>query len=280
MPELPEVETVRRILRRALGGKRIAAAEVVPDEIVLSGRDPAELERHLLGATVCEVGRKGKYWWLELDRAPFVFGHLGMAGWIREIGQPSIRLLEHGNAPWEDESGRPRFLKLMLQAEDGARIAFTDGRRLARLWTANSPAEDRAVQALGPDTYEAMPAAAELHAMLAKRKAPIKALLLDQKLFAGIGNWLADEALYQARIAPARGANTLTRKEVARLRDVLWQILDHAVKVGADASQYPSGWLFNHRWGGAKGTDTIDGHAIVRDTIGGRTTAWCPSLQK
>ena len=162
MPELPEVETVRRTLERVLKGRHVVAAEVVPDEIVLKGRPAQEIQDLLLGARVEAIGRKGKYWWLELDRKPWVFGHLGMAGWVRELGAESIRLREHGNAPFEDETGRPRFLKLLLESDLGKKIAFTDGRRLARLWVAESAQDDSAVSALGPDCFTDLPAAPEL----------------------------------------------------------------------------------------------------------------------
>jgi formamidopyrimidine-DNA glycosylase len=130
VPELPEVETVRRTLSNALKGKRIVSAEFPVDDIVHSKLKPEAMEQAVLGAKVLDVGRKGKYWWLELDRRPWLFGHLGMAGWVRDLDKDSIRLREHGNAPWEDENGRPRFLKMLLEAEDGKRVAMTDGRRL------------------------------------------------------------------------------------------------------------------------------------------------------
>jgi formamidopyrimidine-DNA glycosylase len=280
MPELPEVETVRRVMRRALQGKRIAEVEVVPDAIVQKGVAPQIFEQALLGRTVQEVGRKGKYWWLELDESPWMFGHLGMSGWIRELGKPTVRLREHGKKPLDGEDGRPRFLKLMLTAEDGCRIAFTDGRRLARMWLSESAAADPKIQELGPDVLENPRSAKELHAILSRRQAPIKALLLNQELFAGVGNWIADEALYQARIAPARLGASLSAAEVNRLREKLIEICQIAVDAGADSDLYPETWIFKHRWGGGRGVELFEGKPIVREQIGGRTTAWVPKVQK
>ena len=279
MPELPEVETVRRTMRRALQGKKIVEAEIPPDEIVLSGLPPDFIVGVLKGATVTDIGRKGKYWWIELDRQPWLMGHLGMAGWIRELGAPTIRLREHGQAPMDDEEGRPRFLKMLLTAEDGSRIAFTDGRRLGRLWVGN-PAEDPRILDLGPDTHDAPWSTKDLHAILSKRKAPIKALLLDQALFAGVGNWIADEVLYHAKISPKREASSLSAKDVEKLLKALKMVLEKAVEVGADSEKYPPGWLFMHRWGGKKGTDMIEGKQIIREKVGSRTTAWVPEVQK
>jgi formamidopyrimidine-DNA glycosylase len=279
MPELPEVESVRRLMQRTLGGKRIAEVEVAPDEIVLGGAPPDAVRSALLGRTVQSVGRKGKYWWIELDEKPWLFGHLGMSGWIRQIGADSIRLHSHGEAPLDDDTGRPRFLKLLIRAEDGSTVAFTDGRRLGRLWLGDSPEQDRAISKLGFDCLDELPTAKKLHLMLQKRKAPIKAVLLDQGLFAGVGNWIADETLYQARIAPARLANSLSDKEVKALRSALAHILKTAVDADADYRTFPDSWLFQHRWGGDRGADRIGGKEIVRQTIGGRTTAWVPSRQ-
>lgn len=280
MPELPEVETVRRVMRAALQGKRIKHAEIVPDDIVNCGLDSSVIQQALEGRVVTDIGRRGKFWWIELDEKPWVFGHLGMSGWIRELGEPTIRLKEHGKMPLDDENGRPRFLKMLLESEDGRRIAFTDGRRLGRLWLGADPATDVRVLKLGPDAYEQMPSAAELKTLFARRSAPIKAVLMDQGVISGVGNYLADECLYQARIAPKRAASDLSSKEIALLRDKLLAILDFVVGVGADYDQFPKDWMFHHRWDGKRGTDTIAGEKIIREQVGGRTTAWVPKLQK
>lgn len=280
MPELPEVETVRRLIERAFLGKRVAEAEVVADEIVLGGA-PADLVRGSVeGRMVTGVGRKGKYWWVEFEERPWLFGHLGMAGWVREVGEHTIRLREHGEAPLDDETGRPRFLKLRLRSEDGREVVMTDGRRLARLWLGQGPDSDTRVLALGPDAWTDLPSAKDIFGILQRRKAPMKALLLDQKLFAGVGNWIADEALYQAGISPQRLGCELSFEEVGLLREKLWLIIDLAVEVGADSGRYPEGWMFHYRWGGSKGEEAIGGHQIRRDQVGGRTTAWVPALQR
>jgi formamidopyrimidine-DNA glycosylase len=280
MPELPEVETARRTMSAALKGKRIRTAEFPPDSIVHSKLPPGALLAAVEGATVIDVHRKGKYWWLELDRRPWLFGHLGMAGWVRELGKESIRLREHGNAPWEDADGNVRFMKMRLTAEDGRAVVMSDGRRLARLWLAESPEASKNVAALGADVLDHPWKPEALHAVLSKRQAPIKALLLDQKLFAGVGNWIADEALYQAGIRPSRAAATLSKSEIAKMLKVLGEIVELAVDAGANSNKYPDAWLFKHRWGGKRGVDEIEGKPIRREPIGGRTTAWVPDLQK
>ncbi|HLP00010.1 MAG TPA: DNA-formamidopyrimidine glycosylase family protein, partial [Fimbriimonas sp.] len=200
MPELPEVETVRRTLERVLVGRKITDCEFVEDSIVFKGHQPDLFYSAVKGATVVAARRHGKYFWLELDTKPWLFAHLGMAGWLREMGAHTIRLREHGNAPMEDATGRAKFLKMMLQSDEGRQVVLTDGRRLARIWALNSPSEDRAISLLGPDCFASPLSGEDIAAAVGKRSAPIKALLLDQSLFAGVGNWIADEVLYQAGI--------------------------------------------------------------------------------
>ncbi len=280
MPELPEVEAVRRVLERCLVGKRLRAVEAVADAIVFEGLPPEAIVAALEGRAVQGAGRKGKAFWLEFDEPPWVYGHLGMSGWAREVGASvEKRLVSHGSAPLDDEGGRPRFLKLLLEAEDGRRVAMTDGRRLARVWLGRPAAEEPRVSALGPDAWLEPWQPADLARLLGRRTAPIKALLLDQRLFAGVGNWVADEALYHARLAPARPAGSLSEAEVEALVRALATVLEVAVGVEADSARFPEGWLFPHRWGGARGSQEIDGRAIRRDTVGGRTTAWVPGWQ-
>lgn len=280
MPELAEVETVCRLMRTVLVGKRIKRVEVMPDTIVFQA-SKKNVEDALVGRTVKAIGRRGKTFWIELaGPGPTVYGHLGMTGWIREIGTEGVRLQGHGDAPFDDETGRPRFLKLLIEVPGGKAIAFTDGRRLGRIWLGPEPAEEPRVQKLGRDAHDDLPTAGELVAIFAKRRVPIKALLLGQTTLAGLGNWLVDEVLYQSRISPKRVASSLDKREVTALRKAIAAVVKKAVAVGADYEKFPRSWLFEHRWGGGKGSQQINGHRIVREEVGGRTTAWVPALQK
>lgn len=279
MPELAEVETVCRLLRRVLVGKRIQRIEIVPDTIVFQASRKT-VEDALVGRTVRAIGRRGKTFWIELaGPGPTVYAHLGMTGWIREVGTEGVRLQGHGDAPFDDEAGRPRFLKLRIEA-GGKAVAFTDARRLGRIWLGPDPDEEPRVKRLGRDAYADLPTAAELAAVFARRRIPIKALLLAQNVLAGLGNWLVDEVLYQARISPKRIASTLDKREVAALRRKIASVVKKAVDVGADHARFPKTWLFEHRWGGGRGSQQIGGHRILREEVGGRTTAWVPALQK
>ncbi len=280
MPELAEVETVCRLMRRVLVGKRIKRVEVVPDTLVFQA-SRKNIEDALVGRTVRAIGRRGKTFWIELaGPGPTLYGHLGMTGWIRVIGTEGVRLQGHGGAPFDDEHGRPRFLKLLIEVPGGKAIAFTDGRRLGRIWLGMDPSEEPRVKRLGRDAHDDLPTAAELVEIFARRRVPIKALLLGQNTLAGLGNWLVDEVLYQSRISPKRPASSLDKREVTALRRAIATVVNKAVDVGADHAQFPRTWLFEHRWGGGRGSQQINGHRILREEVGGRTTAWVPAVQK
>ena len=236
-----------------------------PDAIVLSGVSPRAVERALRGATVENTGRFGKHLWLELDRKPWPVFHFGMTG---------------GFHCYRDPKGPPRFVILDLLLDDGLRFAFADARRFGRLRLARDPLREPPLDGLGHDPLFGLPGVKRLAEEISARKAPIKAVLLDQATFAGVGNWIADEVLYQASIRPHRPAAELSLAEVERLRSALLRVIRRAVAVNADSDRFPAGWLFHRRWGRVKGSKTLLGAAIVHDTVGGRTTAWVPSRQR
>lgn len=291
MPELPEVEVSRRRVEKALRGKRLE--RVLPDEddrICFDRATATEVRVALEGARVKGTGRKGKYFWLELDRRPWPVFHLGMTGNV-EIRRKAGGKFERawGGAGLWQESRRPTvgpaarllpFCRLRVVAEDGTEMAITDPRRFGRIRLAQDPLAEPPISVLGFDPLLDFPRSPRLRELLARRKAPLKSVLLDQSLFAGVGNWIADELLYQARISPHRLASSLDAREAVRLRAKLLAIVNLAVKVDADYDRYPPSWLFHHRWGKQADAKAGGRHRIVHDTIGGRTTAWVPSLQE
>src|SRR5688500_18926483 len=212
MPELPEVEEARRIAHRVAAGRRITGVEVAPDPIVFERLAPARMRRALLGRRVTAVRRHGKHLWLELDRRPWPIFHFGMTGGFHAPAGGGVRLIAHGRrdpaAQWP-----PRFTKLHLTFEGGGELALADGRRRGRLRLRQDPRAESPISLLGWDAHRELPPPAKFRAMLRARRAPIKAVLLDQGFAAGVGNWIADEVLYQARIAPSRRAHTLTAAE-------------------------------------------------------------------
>lgn len=265
MPELPEVEDARRRAERALAGRRILRVATVPDPIVYEGVRPRRFAAAITGRRVEAVRRKGKHLWMELDRRPWPLFHFGMTG--------SFEI-------YDDARDRPRFWKVELLAEGGTRLAMPDARRFGRIRLQHEPERESPVRDLGFDPLLALPEARTLGERLARRKAPIKAVLLDQAVFAGVGNWIADEVLFQAGIRPHRPACRLSPAQVARLRARLRAIVARAVAVNADSDRFPRAWLFHDRWGRDASARTSRGERIVRETIGGRTTAWVPSRQR
>jgi formamidopyrimidine-DNA glycosylase len=295
LPELPEVEAARATAQRVAAGRRIVAVWCADDPIVIES-SPARLRRALLGRRVVRAGRHGKHLWLELDRRPWLLAHFGMSGGLyssfvgvrhtrdgerarggrRLDAGRGVRLRSSGSRDWRAD-WPPRFAKLRLTLDDGGELAFADARRLGRIRLRDDPRREPPLSALGFDALRGLPAPARFRALLTSRAAPVKAVLLDQSFAAGVGNWVADEVLYQARIAPRRLARSLSPAEAGRLRGALRRVLATAVRAGADSDRYPRGWLFHRRWD--PGTVTTRGEAIRRETIAGRTAAWVPALQ-
>jgi len=264
MPELPEVVRARGLAERGLGGKRIVKVAVVDDGIVYAGVKPRRFAASLRGRRIEAVRRWGKHLWMELDRRPWPTFHFGMTG--------SFKV-------YEDRRDRPRFWKVELTVEDGTRLAMPNARRLGRIRLLEDPRHEPPIGRLGFDPLLNLPAPRLFVDVLGKRKAPIKAVLLDQSFAAGVGNWIADEVLYQARVSPHRRASELTESQARRIRSCLGRVVRKAVEVDADKDRFPRTWLFRHRWGKNANATTARGEKITHETIAGRTTAWVPGRQ-
>jgi len=264
MPELPEVETARRLAEGALVGKRIVEAEASNDRVVYDRAPPAVVQAALMGRTVAATGRKGKYFWLVLDRPPHPVFHFGMNGHL---------------VIYRDREPPPRYCKLAIMVADHTAAAIADMRRLGRIRLAEDPEREPPISSLGFDPLISLPSTSALRRLLETRRGPLKTVLLDQSFSAGVGNWLADEVLYQAHISPLRRANQLSEGDVRRLRATLKSVVQRAVAVDADSDRFPRTWLFHARWDHRIGS-TARGERLVRQKIGGRTTAWTPETQR
>jgi formamidopyrimidine-DNA glycosylase len=278
LPELPECERYRRIAGAAAAGRRIVSVHAAADPIVLDGVSPAGLRRALLGRLVVAAHRRGKHVWLELDARPWPLFHFGMTGAFRVPGEAGPAL---ARGPRDDDaSWPPRFTKLRLGLDDGGALAFTNARRLGRVRLRDDPASEPPVSRLGFDPLLDLPAPAAFRDRIARRGGTLKGLLLDQGFAAGVGNWIADEVLYQARLDPRREPRSLSDEEARRLRDRLRRVVRTAVAADADSSRFPRRWLFHRRWGRRRDARTADGEAIRHETVAGRTTAWVPGVQR
>jgi len=265
MPELPEVEAARKLAEQQVQGRQVHSVHISKDPVVFDGVPPRAFANALRMRRVLAVRRKGKYLWMELDRRPWPLFHFGMTGSFHVYQKPAAR---------------PQFWKMELVMDDGSRFAIRNVRRLGRIRLAKDPENQPPVSTLGFDALnEKLPLAAFIH-QVQKRTCPIKSLLLNQAFAAGVGNWLADEILYQARIDPHRRCNRLGTDDIRNLRTSLRRIICQAVAVDADASRFPRTWLFHVRWGKDASARTARGESIRFDQIAGRTTAWVPSRQR
>lgn len=279
MPELPEVECARRLVERLAVGRRITRVRCADDRIVFAGVTPHAMARALEGRTVVASRRRGKQLWWELDQRPWPLFHFGMTGQFVTPAVEPLRLAAHGKRAL-DRSWPPRFWKILLALDDGTELAMTNARRLGRIRLQHDPEHELPIAALGFDPLDALPPADAFSARLRERKGVLKAVLLDQGFAAGIGNWMADEILYQARIDPRRRGTDLTLAEARRIHAALDEVVRAACAVDADKARFPAEWLFHQRWGKLVGARTAAGERIEHIELGGRTTAWVPAVQR
>lgn len=278
VPELPEVEFGRKLLEGVAVGREIERVRCADDRIVYTGVTPATVRRRLTGRKVVSACRKGKYLWLELDQRPWPIFHFGMTGAFRVPEGTPLRL---ESSPKVFESDwPPRFTKIHLWLSEGRELVMTNARRLGRIRLAQDPLAEAPLRDLGFDPHLELPRLREFRGLIARRKGVLKGLLLDQSFAAGVGNWIADEVLYQARIAPQRSVSSLDADEVKRLRQKLKHVIETAVGVDARKDRFPRTWLFHHRWGRDAEAVTSRGERIEHLTVAGRTTAWVPAVQR
>lgn len=268
MPELPEVETYRRYIEETSLHQPLTHLEVEHPRLLLTDFDT--LRQALVGAKFVSTHRSGKNLFLPTDRGPVLALHFGMTG---------------GVDYFRDEEDRPRFSRVVFHFSSGFKLALVDSRMFGRVALTESIGVYQQQKGLGPDALAIT--AGELQAKLHKKKAPIKPLLLDQKVTAGIGNWIADEVLYQAQIHPERRASDLRPEEYERLHAAIQQVLQTAIQAEAVYRDFPPEFLIHAReWDDVPSPDT-DAHrhcprcgtAILKSRIGGRATYTCPQCQ-
>ncbi|MCO5548418.1 hypothetical protein L7F22_001874 [Adiantum nelumboides] len=178
----------------------------------------------------------------------------------------------------DKEEWPSKFSKVFFKLDDGLEVSFTDKRRLARVRLLDDPIAAPPISELGPDAFLELPVEPTFINSILKKRCPIKALLMDQSFVAGIGNWVADEVLYQARIHPEQVASSLSETECIRLHKTIQEVLKLSVDVNADGDMFPKDWIFHYRWNKKPGE--VGGEKISFITVGGRTSAIVPALQK
>ncbi len=231
-------------------GRRISAVDD-HDTWVCRPHAPGELAGTLVGRELTAAHRRGKSLWCDTSEGGPALGlHLGMAGRIEIDGPPAPR-------------GWDRFT---LEFEDGGRLALRDKRRLSRVLL------DPDLTDLGPDAAQISRGA--FRERVGRGQAPLKARLLDQSVLAGVGNLLADQALWEARLSPRTVPSSLTQDELDRLR----RTLRSAIRTASRRGGVHTGNFVEAR--GRAGRCPACGQALERATIGGRTTYWCPECQR
>lgn len=276
MPELPEVETTRRHIAPVLEGARISAVELGRDRMARRNMRPQDIPERLLGRRVGRVGRRGKFLLIEVEGDLTWVIHLGMSGRMR-ITSPSDPLDPH--------------TQLVVTTDRGDQVRLIDPRTFGfvAVFTPEELEHD-SLAALGPDALEELPDAATLGARLAGRRAPIKALLLDQRILAGLGNIYADEVLFRARVRPTRPGGDLTPEELADLVAAIPEVLPAGVEMGGTslddlAYLLPDGRAGEYLdrlmvYGRAGEPCLVCGTPIERVVVAQRSSHFCPTCQR
>ncbi len=288
VPEGPEVETIRRGLERAVLGQGVAAVQVLAERSFLA--PPELIERRVVGAQVVKVARRAKVLMMELNSGFTLLFHLKMTGQIVLVRADGERYA--GGHPSESMAAMlpDRSTRVVFELESGDRVYFNDQRRFGwiKLVPTAEVGEDELVGRLGPEVAAPEFSAAYLAAALARhRRAPVKAVILDQGVVAGVGNIYADESLHLARIHPARLAGSLSDGEVRRLHGAIRQIIALGMEHG--------GTSFAHYVNSFGGKGDYQDHArayrmtgqpcvkcgtaIEKIRVAGRGTHYCPMCQ-
>ncbi|HJX94957.1 MAG TPA: bifunctional DNA-formamidopyrimidine glycosylase/DNA-(apurinic or apyrimidinic site) lyase [Candidatus Acidoferrum sp.] len=281
MPELPEVETIARGLRRKIVGRRILSVRLGKTDFM---DDPAALEQHLPGRQIEAVERYGKFMLLRLspvggvgtsasngDAAPAaLLVHLGMTGQI--ASNPAAQPLE-------------KHTHACFALDDGRELRYTDARRFGRLAYLSAGPLAEELLSFGADPLEI--SVEEFEKQARTRRSRIKALLLDQSFLRGVGNIYADESLWRAKIHPARLGSSLKKKQAATLHRVLREILEKAILLRGssisdflDAEGRPGEYQRHHRAYGREREGCYRcGTMIRRAIVAGRSSYFCPKCQ-
>lgn len=258
MPELPDVEAYRRFFVRHAAGRTIKS--VWADPTIVRNATPQALQRAMRGRTFQDPDRRGK-WLICRSDGPTLLLHFGMTGDLVWSG---------------DEPERHRHDRLILGFEGGEEIRYRNMRKLGGIWLAHDEEETRRVLGpLGPDALAIR--RREFLDLLRRRRGGVKAALMDQTFVAGVGNIIADEVLWHARIHPRRRTESLTEEERRRLFDEMHKILRQAVE-GYDYIPRKRSWL-----SGVRGVPDARcprcKSPLERATVAGRTTYFCPHCQ-
>jgi formamidopyrimidine-DNA glycosylase len=291
MPELPEVEVTRRRIAKLLVGRKIARVVTTkPSYFFLTS--PKRLQQELAGRTVDKLDRHGKYLLARLDSGATLLLHLGMTGQLFGEGAKSLRLMrkpDRRSVATEKPSGfsPDEHTHLQLEFSDrGARVFFRDVRKFGKVLLVAGGKSDARLDKLGIDALEA--AGEHLFEAARARKIPIKTLLLDQAVIAGIGNIYADEALFLAGVSPRRVARRVSHDECTAIVAAAQKVMKRSIQTGGSSiSDYVNpdgsdgGYQNERKVYGREGEPCPTcSTALRRVVIAARSSHFCPECQK
>lgn len=271
MPELPEVETIVRGLRKTVSGKKIKGIKIVPCRVLQNSS--AYLKRNLINQKIAEVNRRGKNIILHLSGGNFILIHLGMTGNLSYLNK-STPFGKHDH--------------IELKFSDNSALRFSDTRKFGKfkLIKSNRIKNLKELRVLGPEPLE-IPKN-DFVKLLQKRKGKIKPTLLNQKVIAGIGNIYADEALWEAKIHPLQKVSSLSRDKLIKLHQAIQKILKKAIKAGGssvddylDLEGKEGLFQLQHKAYGREGEPCPRCKTeIKRIVLNQRSSYFCPRCQK
>lgn len=230
MPELPEVETIRRGLEKTILNKKIAGVEVKNKKAIRGGAD--NFVRTLKNNSIKKVGRVGKLLMFELADGNYMFAHMKMTGQLIYRFDHKVFAGGH-NLPHFTETDLPtKYSRVIWSFNDGSKLYFNDMRKFGYLQIVDREKKEKTASAYGIEPLTKNFTVDNLKKVLAERKAPVKAVLINQQLVSGIGNIYADEICFEAKIKPDRPAGKLTEEEIKILHKSANKIIEKAIKYG------------------------------------------------
>jgi formamidopyrimidine-DNA glycosylase len=260
MPELPEVETFKRYLDRTSLHRRITGIDV-RDSYVLKRVSADELARQLKGRRFESSRRHGKHLFVRVGDKLCLRLHFGMTGSLEYFKQ-------------QEEA--PKTARVIFRFVNNGRLAFDDQRKFGEIELIAGVDEFLQARGIGADALEL--GLSHFNAIFGKHRGAVKAILLNQRLIAGIGNLYADEILFRARIHPAAEAARLSVGDLRRLFRATGYVLEKAIALKTDFNRLPKSWLLTRR--GRHGKCPRCGRALKSAIVGGRTSWFCPYCQK
>jgi formamidopyrimidine-DNA glycosylase len=278
MPELPEVEVLRRDLEQEIVGKKVKSIDVDGGRSIRRHKDPSQFEARLVGRRITSVKRYGKYILCALDSGDVLVVHLGMSGRLLRVASARRPLDKHTH--------------VVITFTQGGQLRFVDPRTFGEMFvTERDHLEERVSELahLGIDPLEDTMSWEHFGAVLAARHAKLKPLLMDQKVFAGIGNIYSDEILWGAGLRWDRMSDAITAEEVRRLYRSMVETLQDAVRYRGSSladEQYVDlfgklgEYQLHHKVYAREGAACPRcRHTVVRERVGGRSTFYCEACQ-